>query len=233
MSTATDLYHLQEFDSDIAAKELALSEIDARLADTEELERTREALEERQEIRKEFDKKQREVEWEVDELDSKIEPLNKKLYGGTIGNPKELAALQEDVDSLKARKRQMEDELLEVMSAAEDAQHAQAEAARALAELEERWEADRARLLSEQQEIRVELTTLEEKRRQHSGQVDAESLRLYETLRASRQGKAVAKVERGTCQGCRITLPMTLLQKARSGAVIVQCSSCERILYVS
>jgi predicted nucleic acid-binding Zn-ribbon protein len=26
---------------------------------------------------------------------------------------------------------------------------------------------------------------------------------------------------------------MTLLQKARSGAVIVQCSSCERILYVS
>jgi predicted nucleic acid-binding Zn-ribbon protein len=120
-----------------------------------------------------------------------------------------------------------------VMSAAEDAQQAQAEAARALAELEERWEADRARLLSEQQDIRAGLATLEEKRRQHSGQVDAESLRLYETLRASHQGRAVAKVERGTCQGCRITLPMTLLQKARSGAVIVQCSSCERILYVS
>jgi predicted nucleic acid-binding Zn-ribbon protein len=233
MSNATDLYRLQEIDSDIAAKELALSEIDARLADTEELERTRETLEERREIRKELDKKQREVEWEVDELDSKIEPLDKKLYGGTIGNPKELAALQEDVDSLKARKRQVEDELLEVMSAAEDAQQAQAEAARALAELEERWEADRARLLSEQQDIRAGLATLEEKRHQHSGQVDAESLRLYETLRASRQGKAVAKVERGTCQGCRITLPMTLLQKARSGAVIVQCSSCERILYVS
>jgi len=70
-------------------------------------------------------------------------------------------------------------------------------------------------------------------RREQSGVVDAGSARLYEALRSSRQGMAVAKVERGICQGCRITLPVSVLQKARSGAVIVQCSSCERILYVS
>jgi predicted nucleic acid-binding Zn-ribbon protein len=48
-----------------------------------------------------------------------------------------------------------------------------------------------------------------------------------------RQGRAVAKVERGMCGGCRISLPMTVLQKARSGLDVVQCVSCERILYVS
>jgi len=44
---------------------------------------------------------------------------------------------------------------------------------------------------------------------------------------------SVAKVEGGACQGCRISLPMNLLQKARSGNSLVQCSSCERVLYLT
>jgi predicted nucleic acid-binding Zn-ribbon protein len=64
--------------------------------------------------------------------------------------------------------------------------------------------------------------------------VDPKTLSFYDALRAKHQGRAVAKVERGTCGGCRISLPMSLLQRARSGShVMVQCSSCERILYVS
>lgn len=233
MSNAADLYRLQEIDSEIAAREHALSEIEARLEDTEEIDQARQAVRECEEAREELDRRQREVEWEVDGLANKIEPLETKLYGGKIGNPKELAALQEDVELLKGRKREIEDRLLEVMSADEDAQRAQAEAQRTLDDLEKRWQADKERLLGEQEAINAELANLQEDRRQQSGAVEASSLRLYESLRSSRQGTAVAKVERGTCQGCRITLPMSVLQKARSGAAIVQCSSCERILYVS
>ncbi len=233
MSSAAQLYRLQEIDSEISAKEHALSEIEARLTDAEEIDEARQRLSECEEARRELDKRQREVEWEVDGLASKIEPLEAKLYGGRIGNPKELAALQEDVESLKAHKREIEDRLLEVMSADEDAQHAQAEVQRTLEELEGRWQADRERLLGEQEDTKAKLAELQANRREQSDTVDADSLRLYEALRSSRQGTAVAKVERGTCQGCRITLPMSVLQKARSGAVIVQCSSCERILYVS
>lgn len=233
MSSAAELYRLQEIDAEIAAKELAISEIEAQLSDTEELEIARETLNERQEARAQLDKRQREVEWEVEDLAQKIEPLEKKLYGGAISNPKELAAFQEDVESLKTRKRGVEDELLEVMSAAEDAQQAETEAERTLADLEARRKTDSARLLGEKETTTAGLATLEETRRQQTGLVDGETLRLYDALRYSRRGQAVAKVERGTCQGCRISLPMTLVQKARSGAVIVQCSSCERILYVS
>jgi predicted nucleic acid-binding Zn-ribbon protein len=43
----------------------------------------------------------------------------------------------------------------------------------------------------------------------------------------------VAHVERGMCKGCRITLPMSVLQKARAGVGLVQCVSCERILLVN
>jgi predicted nucleic acid-binding Zn-ribbon protein len=36
----------------------------------------------------------------------------------------------------------------------------------------------------------------------------------------------------GACSGCRISLPMNLIQRAR-GDELVQCVNCERILYVT
>ena len=60
--------------------------------------------------------------------------------------------------------------------------------------------------------------------------IDAPTLGLYERLRSGRQGRAVARVERSICQGCRIGLPSHLVQRVRSGVVLVQCPSCERIL---
>jgi predicted nucleic acid-binding Zn-ribbon protein len=48
----------------------------------------------------------------------------------------------------------------------------------------------------------------------------------------TRKGNAVVKVEQGRCQGCHIKLSMNEWQKARTG-VLVQCSSCGRILYLS
>ena len=49
----------------------------------------------------------------------------------------------------------------------------------------------------------------------------------------SRQKKpAVARVEQGICQACRISLSASGLQHARSGQP-VQCGTCGRILYIS
>ena len=51
-----------------------------------------------------------------------------------------------------------------------------------------------------------------------------------DAARRAKAGRAVARVERGTCQGCRITLPTHLVQRVRAGGMLVQCPSCERIL---
>ncbi|MCK4696871.1 MAG: hypothetical protein KAT53_01045, partial [Dehalococcoidia bacterium] len=85
----------------------------------------------------------------------------------------------------------------------------------------------------QQAELGAALATLEQKGKDLAGKLDASSLELYQALRRKRHGRAVAKVEQGMCQGCRIALPMSELQRARLGQELVQCSSCERILYVS
>ncbi len=53
--------------------------------------------------------------------------------------------------------------------------------------------------------------------------MDASALGLYEILRTKKQGRAVAQVVRGNCQGCRITLPTHMDQPVRAGVTL--CSA--------
>ncbi|OGO53154.1 MAG: hypothetical protein A2148_11075, partial [Chloroflexi bacterium RBG_16_68_14] len=175
----------------------------------------------------------KEREWEADELRRKIEPLEKRLYQGTVQNPKELADLQRDVESLKRRRSELEDRALEAMEALEQAQQAFADAERELQEAEERQRIEQEELRGRRASLDGEITALEAERRQQASGIDERLVHLYDHLSATRQGRAVAKVEGGACSGCRISLPMNLLQRARTGNELVQCSSCERILYVS
>jgi predicted nucleic acid-binding Zn-ribbon protein len=233
MTNVADLYALQEIDSALDARRASLADAESRVGETEELVEARERVSALKQGLEEAEKQQREQEWEIDDLREKIEPLEKRLYGGTIRNPKELEDLQQDVQSLKKRQRALEDRDLEIMVAVEEAQRSNREAQELLAEVQAAWEVEQERLARQQAELRSEIAALEQRRGDQIGLVDSPVLGLYENLRTARQGRAVAKVERGTCQGCRISLPMNIVHRARGGTEIVQCSSCERILYVS
>ena len=233
MTRAADLYALQETDLLMQAREATVIDTEARLGETEELLAAREAEAEARRDLQDLLKRQHEAEFEVDEVRRKIEPFEKKLYSGTVGNPKELMGLQQDVESLRSRQRALEDRVLEAMAAAEGAEKALSAAQTALREIEVAWSAEQERLSHARDTAKAELGELRDRRAHQSAAIDAATLRTYEAIRAAHGGRAVAKVERGTCQGCRITLPMNLLQKARSGNSLVRCSSCERMLYLT
>jgi len=233
MTKVADLYLLQETDLEIQAKQAALSDVEARLGDSGELEEVRLTVGELRHGLRDAQKKLRESEWTVEEVQVKIQPLEEKLYGGTVKSPKELVDLQQDVDSLKGRQRELEDRALEAMSLAEEAEKEFREAETRLSDLEAQRQAEQDSLRREQDDLTRSLQELEERRSGQEAAIDAEVLRQYDGLRAVHQGRAVAKVERGICHGCRITLPMHVLQTARKGNHLVQCPSCERILYSS
>ncbi|MGA2285627.1 MAG: C4-type zinc ribbon domain-containing protein [Dehalococcoidia bacterium] len=234
MTRISDLYELQDTDLEIDSRRAALEEIEGQLGESEDVAAAAAAIEERGAEAREIQKRLRGAEREVDDLTEKIRPLEKKLYAGTLHNPKELASLQEDIQSIQARKRVLEDNELEVMSQLEEAERGLAAARREHSSLLTAWEEEQRDLRRRQTELTAETEALEARRAQQRAAIDSSALSQYDELRRKHQGRAVAKVERGTCGGCRISLPMSLLQKARAGAdVIVQCSSCERILYVS
>jgi len=233
MTIAADLYALQEIDSAVEATKASLTAVEEQLGESEELIAGRQAVEEARDALEGVSKQQRDQEWQVDDLRSRLSDVEGKLYGGSVRNPKELGSMQDEANILRGQLRRREDELLDLMVRVEERQAALREAEESLTEVEGRWRQDQKELTSEKEKLEGELAGLEERRRQQTGLIEARVLALYDNLWERRQGRAVAKVERGMCGGCRITLPMTVLQKARSGMDVVQCVSCERILYVS
>ena len=233
MTAVTELFALQEIDLALDRARTRLVEIEEGIQETEERAAARQAKAEKEEVLAGFRARQKDLEWEVDEVRSKASEMEAKLYGGTVRNPKELSDLDADVRSLKAQAAKREDVLLALMEEAEtaDAEYRGAEAE--YLRIESAWQANRAGLLSERAELEPEVERLEAQRGQQIAEIGRAALGLYQLLRERRGGQAVARVDRGMCQGCRISLPMSVLQKARTGVGLVQCVSCERILLVS
>ena len=98
--------------------------------------------------------------------------------------------------------------------------------------MEREWQGRQAELSKEQASIKATVDTLNQKLQELLPHIERADLEIYQALRISKQGKAVARVEQGMCQGCRISLPSNQLQLVRAGNRLVQCGSCQRIIYM-
>ena len=231
MNLGKRLYDLQQIDLDLEKKTEALSQVESQLSHNEALTEARAEVERKREDLAELEKKEITAEWVVDDLEAKAGPLQEKLYAGSVKNPKELMSLQHQVEQLKSQIREEEDKTLEIMSQVEALRKEIASRAAEVKKLEEEWQKRQEQLLVEQAELRTTIDVAKEKRDELAATVESAHLELYEILRARKQGQAVAGIEQGRCQGCRITLPVSELMRARMGE-LVQCDSCSRILYL-
>ncbi len=174
---------------------------------------------------------QKSTEWEIDDLTGKIKETEKKLYGGKIFNSKELGSLQQETAELKKRRSVFEDKSLGLMDELEAMRKAIESSKEELAKLETLWQVQQKQLVVELMQLKAAQAAPEDNRKQIAALIDADTVFTYQELR-KRKGVAVAKVEQGICQGCRITLPNTDLQRAKGGGV-VRCSSCGRIIFLA
>jgi len=229
---AADLYALQGIDLALDGASGRLAEIEEQLGESEELVEARQRVEEKRQAVAELRSRQADLEHTVDDVRAKASEVEKKLYGGSVRNPKELQDFQADLTALQGQVRKREDTLLAVLVEVEEGEGQLKEAESAFSQLEARWRAGQRKLEAEKGQIEPEIERLREKQAKQSSGIDKAALGLYRLLQERRGGQAVAMVERGMCQGCRITLPMSVLQRARAGLGLVQCVSCERILLV-
>jgi uncharacterized protein len=143
-----------------------------------------------------------------------------------------LADLQAEIESLKRHVATVEDRDIESLGALEGAE-AEAQAAAAERDaLEATWRSEQAALRGRLDQLAGEIAVLDTQRRAQAEYVPAETLKMYDRLRIAHQGRALARLERNLCTGCRISLPANLVTRARAGSTLVQCPNCERILVV-
>ncbi|MFH1485521.1 MAG: hypothetical protein ABIH46_05575 [Chloroflexota bacterium] len=233
MSTVKDLYQLQETDLEIDEKRATLATVEGQLGESEAVLEAKQRIAEKRQSLKALEDRQREEEWPAQELQAKVKAVEDKLYGGSVKIPRELSDMTEELEHLKARQRERDDTILGLMSEGEELQREIEHESKELRRMEADWHKEQRRLLRERDQLMSAVAALEERRSAEADTIDGETLALYESLRLSKQRVAVAKVERGMCQGCRISLSMNDLRKAQLGRGLVNCGSCGRILYMS
>lgn len=173
-----------------------------------------------------------ELDTELEAATAKRKAEEQKLYEGKIKNPKELASLAQEVELERKRVSRLEDRALMNMDELEEASKAAESADRACREMEAAWREAQSLLERECADLAAQVEELSRRRGEIVARVDPGTLRTYESLRRSRGGLAVAAVEQRACQGCRISLSSSEVQRARSSLDLVFCQSCGRILYV-
>ena len=76
----------------------------------------------------------------------------------------------------------------------------------------------------------AKLDELKQKRDQLTGDVDADLLKRYETIKSQRV-PVMARLIDSQCGGCNISLPVAVVEACKSHEHIVECENCGRILY--
>ena len=231
MTSIRDLYDLQLLDWDIQNREEELADIRARLMDDSRRQAAKRQLDALENKMAEIARPRRQTENNIEDIERRIAEIEARLYDGSVTNPRELEAYQEERANLAANRGEAEDRLLELMIESDDTQ-ALLDKAR---DLFERIDAERSReiadLRSRHAQVSAELPDFIERRASLVSEHPPMTLALYEQVRQLRGGQGAALVDRrGLCQGCRLVIPTTELQKVRAGDQIVQCGSCSRIL---
>lgn len=170
------------------------------------------------------------VEHEVDSLAQKSAAEERRLYDGSIANTKELESLQREIENLKKRRSDREDELLGMMEEREKLEAAAAEARVQSDRL--RTSSDIAAVSAREELVRIEseLIALVSRREEVAPAIDAELVELYDDLRAQKKGIGVAELVDGVCQGCHEKLSAMEMDRIKHAEGIRRCEHCRRIV---
>lgn len=226
---------------DLAAEDVALTQLAHRqrtlpeavaLQAAEETERTLSADVVRAETEvKDLGREVKRLESDVETVRAREDKDQRLLDSGSVA-PKEMTNLQHELESLKRRQSDLEDQELELMERLEVAEKALAAAQQGL----EQAKADRERAEQLRDDALADIadstTKHEAARAEVAAGISAPLLTLYDRIRKQTGTSGAAPLRHRACQGCRIELYGNELAAVRNADPheVLRCENCSRIL---
>ncbi|HET7530355.1 MAG TPA: C4-type zinc ribbon domain-containing protein [Mycobacteriales bacterium] len=177
-------------------------------------------------------REQAKLEGDIDQVRTRMQRDQQRLDAGQVGSPRELENLQHEIESLKKRQSDLEDDELEIMEKREAVQARldqlraeQEQVATSLTEAEQRRDAAFAEIAAESEKATAQ-------RAETSAGLPAELVALYEKVRTSSGGVGAAALHQGRCEGCHLQLNTTDINRIREAPddEVLRCEECRRIL---
>ena len=143
----------------------------------------------------------------------------------------EYHAIQHEITFAQTEIKKHEDRVLEQMLEADDLNAAVKKAEAALAAEQKTVDADKKAMAAEFAELRAQLDALAKERAATIAGMDARVLGTFDLVAKRRAGVALAEARDGICTICHVRLRPQVYNNVRLNAEIIQCDSCQRILY--
>jgi predicted nucleic acid-binding Zn-ribbon protein len=182
--------------------------------------------------RGELAKAQQRLEDEIALVNDKATEHDKVLYSGTVSNPRELQAMQDEIASLKRRIHQLEDQELELMEQIEPLDAELADLRTQRDEIDASGSSIRARIAEDEVAIDADLERVLAERAQVVAGVEPGLLAEYEAMRPKLGGIAIARLTSGHCGGCHLSLSAVEIDRIKKlpEDEPVRCEECGRLL---
>jgi predicted nucleic acid-binding Zn-ribbon protein len=225
------LINLQQLDTTIddarrkvAAHPQRLAEADARLGEaTERVDAAKQRLKDSQEVRRALEKDAAVFQGRVNKFKDQL---------SEVKTNREYQAIQHEIGTAQSALGAVEEKLLERMVEADAiaAEIKQAEAV--LAARRKEIDADKKELADGLTSVEASLKQAADARAALLTAIEPRLLALFEQVARARKGVAICSATRdGLCSVCHVRLRPHVFQQIRQNDSIIQCESCQRILY--
>ncbi len=169
------------------------------------------------------------AEKDLDEVQRRLSRFKGQLMD--VKTNREYQAMLKEIAGAEREKQALEDRILEILL---EADGLAAEVAREEADLA----AEKAAVAEERQALEASGADFGQRREASVGardrlsaQMDPAALSLFESVSRARRGVAVVEARAGHCGSCHVRLRPQIFNDIRLNERIIQCESCQRILY--
>jgi len=198
-------------DTAIAAADAAVAEAKTRLAANQQA--------------------RRELEKQVAEVDVRLGRFED--HKAAVKTNQEFTALLSEIATAKGSKDALEEQILVLLEDADGIGLDIKAAEQALVTARTEREALRKALDAERVSLDTELRRLAGERADEASKLPAPVLLKYEQILKQRRMVAVVSIDGDVCAACYVRLRPAVAQQVRRNDDIVQCDSCQRILYAT
>ena len=226
------LFELQKLDVNLEKARRKLAQLKQALGESEELGSARKSVADTEAELHRWHTAQKNAELESQALTEQIDTKDNELMSGRVSNPKELEALQANVEALRRQQSSVEDTGMDALLHVETLNQQLAAAQDSLQQIETKWNGSQADLLQEDAKYKRIYAQLKQQRDTLAQSLPPADLKYYEDLRMRKAGVAISPLQNGQCGVCHILVPTGVVSAARSRKnEAVTCPSCGRVLF--
>ena len=181
----------------------------------------------------------RNAEGSIADFQEKLKRYQEQI--GAVQNQREYGALLQEIDTVKAEIRTLEEQGFQAMELRDQAEKALTEKRAAFEELDQRYQAELTKWEAEKPAVEDELHKLETRRKELEEKlprpIRSQFYRLFERF----TGRATAEIRTVTrgkgpqtwhCGMCNYRVRPQVVVQIRNQGSILHCDSCKRILYI-